>query len=177
MAVSLTRFSWWIWGNKEKEKVTNSSSSSSLNSSTEWGFTKKEQHESVKFPLVKGKKIAATSSHKNRKFKRKWESREQRRVVMDREYDVVLVPSDGGACLSESESDDSDWSIGWLEPHGLEFQNDDESDNSFAVLVPCYRHGCKEVVDSSKNDLLGAFKNIPDEFSSGKIHINLASCL
>ena len=45
------------------------------------------------------------------------QSREERRI--DREYDVVIVLSDaGGGCLSGSESDDSDWSIGWLEPHG-----------------------------------------------------------
>jgi len=43
--------------------------------------------------------------------RRKWNSREERRK-MDREYDVVLVPSDGG-CVSGSESDDYDWSIGW----------------------------------------------------------------
>lgn len=157
MAVSLTRFSWWLWGNKEKEPV---SSSSTLNSSSEWGFALRER-ETVKFPLVKGTNVAAS----HRKVKRKWQSREQRRI--DREYDVVLVPSDGGGCLSGSESDDSDWSIGWLEPHGSEFQSDDESDNSFAVLVPCYRPGCKEV-ESSNNELLSAIKNLPDEFSSGK---------
>ncbi|XP_054809863.1 uncharacterized protein LOC129311549 [Prosopis cineraria] len=160
MAVSLTRFSCWLWGSKEKEPVSNSST---LNSSSDWGFSLKER-ETVKFPSVKGTKI--TASH--RKVKRKWQSREQRRV--DREYDVVLVPSDGGVCLSGSESDDSDWSIGWLEPHGSEFQSDDESDNSFAVLVPCYRPGCKEV-ESSKNELLSAIKNFPDEFSSGKNYL------
>ncbi|KAF7809391.1 uncharacterized protein G2W53_036134 [Senna tora] len=145
MAVSLTRFSWWLWGNKEKEPVSNTST---LNSSSEWGFSLKER-ETLKFPLVKGKKIAASHG----KVKRKWQSREQRRI------------DNGGGCLSGSESDDSDWSIGWLEPHGSEFQSDDESDNSFAVLVPCYRPGCKEV-ESSNNEFLSAIKNLPDEFSS-----------
>ncbi|XP_078433259.1 uncharacterized protein LOC144704646 [Wolffia australiana] len=40
-------------------------------------------------------------------------------------------------------SDDSDWSIGWLEPHTPDFFADAEPpepdpESSFAVLVPCY---------------------------------------
>ncbi|KAF4392551.1 hypothetical protein F8388_000678 [Cannabis sativa] len=75
--------------------------------------------------------------------KRKWHSWEERKI--DQEYDVVIVQFDGG-CVSGSESDNSDWSIGWLEPHGPEFQSDDEVDNSFAVLVPCYGRGLQEMV-------------------------------
>ncbi|XP_057448564.1 uncharacterized protein LOC130740081 [Lotus japonicus] len=150
MAISLPRFPWWFWSGKEKEPVP---SGSSLNSSS-----MKKEGEARKFEsLVKGTKIA--------KVKKKWQSREERRV--DREYDVVLVPSDGGGCLSDSESEGSDWSIGWLEPHGSDFQSDDdESDGSFAVLVPCYRPGCKEVVEASNDELLSAIKNLPNEFSS-----------
>ncbi|KAF4380172.1 hypothetical protein G4B88_011246 [Cannabis sativa] len=77
------------------------------------------------------------------KVKRKWHSWEERKI--DQEYDVVIVQFDGG-CVSGSESDNSDWSIGWLEPHGPEFQSDDEVDNSFAVLVPCYGRGLQEMV-------------------------------
>ncbi|KAE9613335.1 hypothetical protein Lal_00027750 [Lupinus albus] len=154
MAVSFTRLSCWLWGSKEKEPVV--FNNSPLNSSSEW------RRETVKFPLVKGTKISPPS---HRKVKRKWQSREERRI--DREYDVVLVPSDGGGFLSGAESDDdSDWSIGWLEPHGSDFQSDDESDNSFAVLVPCYRTGCKEV-EGSNNELLSAIKNLPNELSHG----------
>lgn len=155
MAVSLTRLSCWLWrGSKEKEPIVNG------NPSSEWSFSLKER-ESLKFPLMKG-------TNNQRKVRKKWQSREERRV--DREYDVVLVSSDGGGgCLSGSESDDSDWSIGWLEPHGSDFQSDDdesESDSSFAVLVPCYRPGCKEV-EGSNNHLLSAIKkNLPNEFSS-----------
>lgn len=55
---------------------------------------------------------------------------------------MVIVPSDGGGCISGSESDGSDWSIGWLEPHPHDFcTSDGESEDSFAVLVPCYRPG------------------------------------
>ncbi|KAJ3677485.1 hypothetical protein LUZ60_003209 [Juncus effusus] len=63
-------------------------------------------------------------AHKNREPKSR----------IDKEYNIVLVPSDGE---SESDSDESDWSIGWLEP--TEFEH--EKDSSFAVLVPCYKTG------------------------------------
>lgn len=61
-------------------------------------------------------------------------------MELDKEYDAVLVLSDGG-CLSGSEFDGSDWSIGWLEPTGIEFQSHGDClDDSFAVLIRCY--GC-----------------------------------
>ncbi|KAK2973500.1 hypothetical protein RJ640_020162 [Escallonia rubra] len=155
MAVSFTRFSWWYWSGKEKEPVA---SGSSLNSSSDWGLGLRET-DSLKFPKVKGTKMASSS----RKVKRKWHSREERRI--DKEYDVVLVPSDG-VCLSGSESDDSDWSIGWLEPHAPDFQSDEEGDDSFAVLVPCYRNDLKEVEMEPNNQLLSAIKNLPAEYSA-----------
>lgn len=138
---------------KEKEPVSNGSS---LSSSFEWGFGTRET-ESVKFPAVKGKKIASSQ----RKVKRKWQSREERKI--DREFDAELVPSDG-CCLSGSESDDPDWSIGWFEPHGVDF----ESDDGLAVLVPSYRSGCKKVMEVSNNHLFSTIKNLSNEFSSGK---------
>ncbi|RDX81704.1 hypothetical protein CR513_37575 [Mucuna pruriens] len=156
MAVSLRRLSRWLWGGGKEEEPA--SGGSQLNSSSEWGF---KERETVKiFPSVKGTKIAP--SHK--KVKRKWQSREERRL--DREYDVVLVSSDGDAGF---ESDGSDLSIGWLEPHGSDFlQSDDDLDNSFAVLVRCYR---KEVKSSNK-ELLSAIKNLPNGFSSaGKNYV------
>jgi len=51
--------------------------------------------------------------------------------------DVVLEPL-------EFDDDDLDWFIGWLEPHGSDFQSDHESDTSFAVLVPSYTPVCEE---------------------------------
>ena len=158
MAVSLTRFSWWVWGGKEKEPVV--PNGSSLNSSSDWGLGMREM-DSLKFSSVKGAKMASSS----RKIKKKWNSREERRI--DKEYDVVLVPSDG-VCLSGSESDDSDWSIGWLEPHAPDFQSDDEADDSFAVLVPCYRNDLKESEAAANNQLLTAYKNPSAEHSDGK---------
>ncbi|THU57681.1 hypothetical protein C4D60_Mb03t06070 [Musa balbisiana] len=84
---------------------------------------------------------------------------------IDREYDVVLVPSDGG-CVSCCQSDESDWSIGWLEPHAPEFQTERETENSFAVLVPCYGNGRYEQVDSSKKHVLGAVDLLDEDYSA-----------
>ena len=160
MEVSFTRFPWWNWGGKEKDNtVCNGNGSNSLNSSCD----------SVKFGSVKGGKMKMPSS--SRRIKRKWRSREERRI--DKEYDVVLVPSDG-VCLSGSESEDSDWSIGWLEPHAPGFHSSDddgdERDDSFAVLVPCYRNenGGNLEEEEINNQFLSAIKNFPDGYSAGK---------
>ncbi|KAJ0988232.1 hypothetical protein J5N97_006588 [Dioscorea zingiberensis] len=125
--MAFARFSWWVLGAGGKDNdptaPANSPPSSSLELGLGLGF---RERDSLKFPSS------------SRRVKRKWQSREERKV--DREYDIVIVPSDGG-CMSGSESDDSDWSIGWLEPHSAEFNTDTESENSFAVLVPCYGRG------------------------------------
>lgn len=159
MSVSFTHLSWWLWSGKH-HKPQRFSNGSSLNSSQDSGLW---EPDAVKFPLVKGANMTSTP----RRIKRKWQSREERKI--DREYDVVLVPSDAG-CVSGSESDDSDWSIGWLEPHGPEFQSDDESDSSFAVLVPCYGRGRNDVVEDSNKKILGTIGNFPDGFSAGNSH-------
>ncbi|MFS8010713.1 hypothetical protein Hanom_Chr14g01300241 [Helianthus anomalus] len=131
---SLTRFSWWYWSNgKGNQPVIGS--------------------DSMKPSSNKKKEARLSSSSSSKKVKKKWQSREERKRVMDKEYDVVLVPSDG-VCLSASNDDssfDSDWSVEWMEPHAPEFFNSDDedanagavADNSFAVLVPCYRNDCK----------------------------------
>lgn len=153
MALAFTNLSWWLRTGKHQEpKISNGSS---LNSSSDSGLW---ESDNLKFPLV-GRANAASSS---RKVKRKWQSREERKI--DREYDVVLVPSDGG-CVSGSESDDSDYSVGWLEPHGPGFQSDDDADNSFAVLVPCYGHVQDDLVEGTTKNFLGAIVNIPDNYS------------
>lgn len=157
MAVAFTNLSWWLWSGKHQEPRL--SNGSSLNPSPESGTW---ESDALKFPLVKRTNMASSS----RRVKRKWHSREERKI--DREYDVVLVPSDGG-CVSGSESDDSDWSIGWLEPHGPGFQSDDETDNSFAVLVPCYGRGLEEILEDTKNNILSTVGIIPDGYSAGKL--------
>lgn len=156
MAVSFTHLSWWLWSGKHQEpKIT---TKSTLNSSPDhvglWEL------DTLKFPLVHGGNRTSTS----RRVKRKWTSRKERKI--DREYDVVLVPSDGG-CVSGSESDDSDWSIGWLEPHGPGFHDDEESDDSFAVLVPCYGRGHAYLEGKLKEKFLDA---VPDLYATGKNH-------
>lgn len=154
MALSFSRFPWLSLGGKEKEQVPNGSG---INSLGEWGFGFRGEAEGLRLYSMKGGGEKMASS------KRKWKSREERSTRIDREYDVVLVPSDG-VSLSGSESDDSDWSIGWLEPHAPDFQSDEEGDDddSFAVLVPCYRNDCK------KMEVPSAVKNLPNGYSAGK---------
>lgn len=122
--MAFARIASWIWGRKDAETLDPSGRSSHGG-----GFSEPEH---LKFPLADERRMRSSS----RRLWRKWQSREERRV--DKEYDAVLVPSDG-ECMSGSESDDSDWSIGWSEPHDPAFHNASEAENSFAVLVPCYR--------------------------------------
>jgi hypothetical protein len=106
----------------------------------------------LRFPSVKEEIVPSTS----RKVKQKRYSSEETKI--DKECDFVIVPFDG-ECVSDTESVDSDWSIGWLEPHGTGFSSHDdescETDNNFAVLVPCY--GCNYggmLEDNPKNNVL-----------------------
>lgn len=168
MSLSFTRFSClWLAG-KDKEQISNGSVINSVNSLGEWGLGFRGEAESLKFYSVKGGERRTFSSSSNRKSKRKWKSREERSRMVDKEYDMVLVPSDG-VSLSGSESDDSDWSIGWLEPHAPDFQSDDEVDDSFAVLVPCYRRDCQELQrkEDPNMQFLSAVKNLPNDYSAG----------
>ncbi|KAI4339769.1 hypothetical protein MLD38_024676 [Melastoma candidum] len=137
MAIAFTHLAWWLSSGKSKEPRIPSGSKLNPSSDSTW------ETDTLKFPLSRNK--AVTSS---RNIKRKWRNREERKI--DKEHDIVLVPSDGG-CISGSESDDSDWSIGWLEPHGPGFQSDDESDDSFAVLVPCYGRICEDREGEAEN--------------------------
>ncbi|KAG8049708.1 hypothetical protein GUJ93_ZPchr0009g661 [Zizania palustris] len=75
---------------------------------------------------------------------------------VDREFDMVIVPSDGGGCLSGSESDDSDWAIGWQEKLSPELQTDGDPDSCFAVLVRCYHHGQAEQAGRPEGQFLSA---------------------
>ncbi|XP_078149761.1 uncharacterized protein LOC144545080 [Carex rostrata] len=117
MAIALTRLSHWILNGDAKPRKRCPKSPPSTD-----------------FPS------ARPASTRIRNRKKRSNSKEK---SMDKEHDMVIVPSDGGGCLSGSESDGSDWSIGWLEPHPNDFCNsdDDDSEDSFAVLVPCYTTG------------------------------------
>lgn len=142
MSLAFPNLSWWLWsGKRKKGKLHNGSS---LNSSGESNVLELDV---LKFPVAGGGNVASDS----RRVRRKWRSQEQGKI--DKEYDVVLVPSDGG-CFSDSESaDDSDWSIGWSEPHAPGFLSEDEIDGGFGVLVPCYGRGHGGKRGSEKNRL------------------------
>ncbi|XP_052188727.1 uncharacterized protein LOC127799056 [Diospyros lotus] len=155
MALSFTQLSWWLSGRHREPKI---SKGSSLKSSSDSGLM---DLDNVKFPLVNG----GNASSSPRRVKRKWRSREKRKI--DHEYDVVLVPSDGD-CVSGSESDGSDWSIGWLEPHGPEFRSDADSDDSFAVLVPCYGRGRMDMEGNLGEKFMHTIRNVPDIYAAAE---------
>lgn len=159
MAVAFTHLSWWLWSGKQNPKV---SKGSSLNGSQDQGLW---ELDSVNFRIANG----GTKTQSPRKIKRKWQNREERKI--DQEYDIVLVPPDGG-CVSGSESEGSDWSIGWLEPHGPEFQSDDDAADSFAVLVPCYGHGGQLIAGDSPKSTLVPIGNLDESFAAeSKKHV------
>ncbi|CAL9159045.1 unnamed protein product [Musa hybrid cultivar] len=143
MAVVFNLLSRWIWDGKGHE-TPNSSPSFTYDSYT--GF---REPDSLKSAANKGPRIRSSS----RRTVKKRHNREERQI--DKEYDAVLVPSDGG-CMSGTESDDSDWSIGWSEPLDPEFHSEKEANDSFAVLVPCYGRRRLEHVVSSKKHVLGS---------------------
>uniref|UniRef100_A0A7N0USL3 Uncharacterized protein n=1 Tax=Kalanchoe fedtschenkoi TaxID=63787 RepID=A0A7N0USL3_KALFE len=153
MALAFTTLSWLSWSRKCRQ--TKAANCSSSNTTQDPGLLELDM---VKFPIANGNNIASSS----RRVKRKWGSREERKL--NKECDVVLVPHDG-ACVSASESDDSDWSVGWLEPHGPEFQSDDDEsqNNSFAVLVPCYGRGAHNAAtENHQNNFFGPTGNFSD---------------
>lgn len=159
MSLALPNWSWWLLSGKRKDsKLKNGSS---LNSSS--AESNVLELDVLKFNAVSGGNIASTS----KRVRRKWRSREEGKV--DREYDVVLVPSDGGG-FSDTESDDSDWSIGWSEPHGPGFLSDDEIDGGFGVLVPCYGRGHGGKRGSEKNRI-GNVGNVPDYSAESRKYI------
>ncbi|XP_051117833.1 uncharacterized protein LOC127242363 [Andrographis paniculata] len=126
----MPKISWSWFVGKDKEKVSNGSSAASKNLGVEIGEESKNRSENTKLSSNRRKSSSSLSGKSKREWKSNGESSRGNRIVDKECDDMVLVPSDG-------ESSDSDWSIGWLEPHGPNFENDD----SFAVLVPCYRHG------------------------------------
>ncbi|KAJ8541298.1 hypothetical protein K7X08_002114 [Anisodus acutangulus] len=155
MALTFTPLSWLLRSGKRQEpKISNGSSLNSSPDSVLW------ESDTLKFPLDRRRNMASSSG----RVKRKWQSREERKI--DREYDIVIVPSDGG-CVSGSESDDSDWSVGWLEPHGPGFHSDDgDLDDSFSVLVPCYGCGCANVEENAQDKFLQAMGNLKDIYAT-----------
>ncbi|XP_062192307.1 uncharacterized protein LOC133895806 [Phragmites australis] len=135
--MALSRISHWIWpGSRTRSRrprelpAGSTSMTNGLFPDSPSGFRE---------PCVVGLPSSGGGARPRKGKSRRRGGRREARV--DREHDMVIVPSDGdgGGCLLESDSDCSDWSIGWLEPHAPELQNDGDSEGSFAVLVPCYR--------------------------------------
>lgn len=123
MAVAFTRFSHWVLrGNQKPCRCRTKSPPPAADFPS--GF---RDSEAVKLNFSKRN----FSNLRESDTRRNTSSSPEKSI--DPEHDMVIVPSD-------SESDGSDWSIGWLEPHPHHFRDSDaDSEDSFAVLVPCYR--------------------------------------
>ncbi|KAK7410469.1 hypothetical protein VNO78_01272 [Psophocarpus tetragonolobus] len=169
MDVTFSYLWWWLCKGKQQEpRISNRSTINSSTNSVMW------QLDGLKFPPVMQANVPSSSKRvpsSSKRVKHEWHSGVEQKI--DREYDVVVVSSDGD-CVSGSESDDSDWSIGWLEPHGTGFSRDDdethEIDNSFAVLVPCYgcNYGAIMEKEGTKSNLFSTFGYFPNSYSDGK---------
>ncbi|KAJ3707539.1 hypothetical protein LUZ61_011244 [Rhynchospora tenuis] len=143
---TIKRLTHWFRGSKKAQET---SSSSQISSSFRSGFYELDSSN----PQSPSSRIRVSFSP--RRVKRPGQ------CTIDKEYNIVLVPSDG-ECFSESDSDGSDWSIGWLEPHGSDFEQETErhqKESSFAVLVPCYKTGTIQRKAGSFNRLSGVGDN------------------
>lgn len=100
---------------------------------------------------------------RRRRSSKKWNEKK-----IDTEFDVVIVPNDGFS-MSGSDSEDSDWSVGWFEPHHADFTDNDPED-SFAVLVPCYGSPPTQPSASSPFQL----EEEPQPFAWGNVLANLS---
>ncbi|KAJ1289504.1 hypothetical protein BS78_02G169300 [Paspalum vaginatum] len=165
--MALSRFTQWLWpgpGGAAARGATHELTSGGLTGSSFPDFPSGfREPDTVTFYTAGG---AGGRRTRPRRLKNRRRSRGELRV--DREYDMVIVPSDGGGCLSGSDSDDSDWSIGWLEPQAPELQTDGDPENCFAVLVPCYRHGRQEQTGRHEDKFLGAGALADGRLSDGK---------
>lgn len=164
--MALNRFTQWLWSGGAGRAATHELTTAGLSSFPDFpsGFL---EPDTVRFYT------AGSGGRRTRPRRVQNRRRSRGEARVDREYDMVIVPSDGGGCLSGSDSDDSDWSIGWLEPQGPELQADGDPEDCFAVLVPCYRHGRVEQTGRAQDRFLGA-GTLADGSLSGE-HVDLIS--
>lgn len=161
-SMALGRFTHWLWPGSSARVASHELPSTALMSSSFPDFPSGfREPDTVSFSTAGGGRRTRQRRVRNRR-----RSRGEPRV--DREYDMVIVPSDGGGCLSGTESDDSDWSIGWLEPQAPEMQTDGDPETCFAVLVPCYRHGRAQQPAVPEGRFLGAGALADGGLSDGK---------
>ncbi|KAL5201586.1 hypothetical protein ABZP36_035940 [Zizania latifolia] len=152
MAVALNRFTQWLWPGSTPRVATHELPSTGLTSASFPDFPSGfREPDTVTFATAGGggRRRARPRTAGNGR-------RSRGEPTVDREFDMVIVPSDGGGCLSGSESDDSDWAIGWQEKLSPELQTDGDPDGCFAVLVRCYRHGQAEQAGRPEGQFLTA---------------------
>ncbi|MCD9559079.1 hypothetical protein HAX54_016810 [Datura stramonium] len=74
-------------------------------------------------------------------------------------YDTEAVSNLAEPVIDTNQIDIAQPQRRWLEPYAPDFQNDDEADDNFVVLVPCYRHECKEIKEAN-NQFLSVIENL-----------------
>eukprot|EP01018_Ginkgo_biloba_P035267 Gb_14558 [translate_table: standard] len=144
----------WLWRRRDsiaQPRPTKSSSqpSAAAASSSPTSASKPRGKSRGAESAVSGGQQQRHNNGKKSGPRRQWRGRRESRI--DTEFDSVLVPTEV-ECMSGSESGDSDWSIGWYEPHSSELSSENGSENSFAVLVPCYGIPSGPVVESWNGD-------------------------
>ncbi|KAK9750341.1 hypothetical protein RND81_02G189200 [Saponaria officinalis] len=136
MSGKFPNLSWWLWSGKKKD-AKKSQNKSSLKPSS--------KSNDLELDFYKDPAVGGVNS---KRVRRKGRNREGGKI--DKEYGSVVVPFDGVGSSSDSESDGSDWSIGWSEPHAPGFLSEDEIDSGFGVLVRCYGRTYATKTDVSK---------------------------
>ncbi|XP_071684350.1 uncharacterized protein [Lolium perenne] len=150
-AMGLGRFTHWLWPGTAARVASHELPATTLTSASLPDFPSGfREPDAVTFSS------AEAGGRRGRQRRARSQRRGRGECRVDKEYDMVIVPSDAGGCLSGSESDDSDWSIGWLEPQAPEMQTDGDPETGFAVLVPSYRRGHAEQPRAPEGRFLGA---------------------
>ncbi|KAL9241979.1 hypothetical protein vseg_016027 [Gypsophila vaccaria] len=143
MSGKFPNLSWWLWSGTKKDakKLQNNSSLKSSSKSNDLEL------DSRKISAVGG----GNSGVNSRRVRKKGRNRKDQKI--DKGCDSAVVPFDGGRSSSDSESDGSDWSIGWSEPHASGFLSEDEIDSGFGVLVRCYGRTYAPKMENGKNNV------------------------
>lgn len=141
MALPFPNFHGWLWRNPNPNPnpIPNTNPNFPVSSADSYAALDVDAYQFSRNPDFKKSGTAAESRKVyggNGNGNRRRLQRGRRKIQsLDLDFDMVLVPSD---YFSGSESEGSDWSVGWFEPHAPDFCSDGEPENSFAVLVPCY---------------------------------------
>ncbi|KAI4963535.1 hypothetical protein ZWY2020_011409 [Hordeum vulgare] len=150
MAMGLGRFTHWLWPGNAARVGNHELPGTALTGASFPEFPSGfREADALAFSTA----AAGGRRARQRRVKNQRRSRGEPRI--DREYDMVIKAVRRRRVPSGSESDDlTGPSAGWLQ--APEMQTDGDQETSFAVLVPCYRHGRAEQPAMPQARFLGA---------------------